>query len=137
MLVIDTNIFLEVMLGQREQESCATFLRELRDGGRKGAVTDFTIYSIMVTLEWAGRLPELKTFLSSLSAYRGLTLHPTSLEEKLNAVELVIEGKFDLDDALQYVSARTLKSEGIVSLDRHFDGHPIPRIEPASLSTVK
>jgi len=134
MLLVDTNIFLEVMLGQPNRDSCAAFLGLLRDGRRKGVVTDFTIYFIMVILEWAGKLPELGTFLSALSAYKGLTLYSISLEEKLAAVKLAIEGEFDVDDALQYVCARTLRAEGIVSLDRHFDGHEVPRIEPASLS---
>jgi len=137
MLLVDTNVFLEVMLGRPKRESCAAFLGVLRGGGREGVVTDFTIYSIMVILEWAEKLPELRIFLSALSAYKGLAIYPISLEEKLAAVKLAIEGEFDIDDALQYVCARTLKAEGVVSLDRHFDGHEVPRIEPASLSATE
>lgn len=135
MFLVDTNIFLEIMLAQRKRDECAQFLNLVRDGKQKAAVTDFTIYSIMIILDGAGRLRELRTFLSSLSAYRGLTIYATLLEDKLDAVRFAIEGKLDVDDALQYASASRLKVEGIVSLDKHFDGRDIPRIEPASLIT--
>jgi predicted nucleic acid-binding protein len=39
------------------------------------------------------------------------------------------EKELDIEDAIQYSSALTLKVEGIVSLDKHFDKLDIPRIE--------
>ena len=67
-----------------------------------------------------------------LAAYRGLTLYATSLEDKIDAVELAIRGKLDVDDGLQFVSARRLSVEGIVSLDKHFEKREIPRIDPSA-----
>ena len=131
MLLIDTNIFLEVMLGQSRQHDCAGLLTQVRTGGGKNAaVTNFSIYSIMIVLAKEKKLLELKTFLHSLSAYAGLTIHVPSTNDLLKAAELVAEGKFDIDDAIQYASANSLAAEGIVSLDKHFDNQEIPRIEP-------
>lgn len=132
MFLIDTNIFLEVMLGRPKGQACIQFLNLVKAGSYRAAVTDFSIYSIMIILNASGKLRELKVFLSSLSAYRGLTLYAMSLEDKLAAVEYATERKFDVDDALQYTSAKRLGVEAILSLDRHFDGRDIPRIDPTS-----
>ena len=132
MLLIDTNIFLEVMLGQTRQHDCAEFLTQVRTGGKTAAITNFSVYSIMIVLAKEKKLLELKTFLQSLNAYAGLTIHAPSTNDLLKAAELVTDGKFDIDDGIQYASANSLAAEGIVSLDKHFDNHEIPRIEPAS-----
>ncbi|RLE84578.1 MAG: VapC toxin family PIN domain ribonuclease, partial [Thermoprotei archaeon] len=65
MYLIDTNIFLEVMLSRKRSEECKRLLTMLREGKIKGITTDFTIYSIMILLEKFNRLSELKRFLLS------------------------------------------------------------------------
>jgi len=130
MLLIDTNVFLEVMLAQSKRKACIEFLNAVRAGKQKAAVTDFTIYSIMIILDGRGKLSELGRFLRSLSAYKGLTLYAASLEDKVDAVELAANGEFHVDDAVQYASARRLRAKAIVSLDRDFDNREIPRADP-------
>jgi len=134
MFLIDTNIFLEVMLGRPKRKACIEFLNAVKTGREKAAVTDFTIYSIMIILDGRGKLQELDRFLRSFAAYKGLTLYATSLEDKLEAVELAISGEFDVDDAVQYASAKSLGAKAIISLDRHFDDHAIPRMDPGSFT---
>ncbi len=51
MYLIDTNIFLEVMLSRGRKEYCKELLRRLRDGREEGIVTDFTIHSIIVIMD--------------------------------------------------------------------------------------
>ena len=104
--------------------------------GERAAVTDFTIYSIMIILDQSGKLEELKTFILSLSAYKGLTLHAPSTSEKFDAIGLITAGKLDVDDAIQYASARNLAANGIVSLDTHFDNQDIPRIDPGTFASA-
>lgn len=58
-----------------------------------------------------------------------MTICATSLEDKLEAVQLAINGEFDVDDAVQYASARSLGAKVIISLDRHFDDHVIQRMD--------
>lgn len=135
MFLIDTNIFLEVMLARAKRKACIEFLNAVKTGREKAAVTDFTIYSIMIILHGRGKLRELDRFLRSLSAYKGLTLYATSLEDKLEAVELAINGEIDVDDAVQYASARSLGVKAIISLDRHFDDRFIPRMDPGSFTS--
>ncbi len=132
MFLIDTNIFLEVMLGRAKRKACIEFLNAVKTGGQRAAVTDFTIYSIiMMILDARGKLRELDRFLRSLTAYKSLMLYATSLQDKLEAVELANGGEFDVDDAVQYASARSLGAKAIISLDKHFDDHVIPRMDPS------
>jgi predicted nucleic acid-binding protein len=135
MLLIDTNIFVEVMLAQAKRKACMDFLNAVRSGKEKAAVTDFTIYSIMIILDGRGKLRELDRFLRSLSAYRGLTVYASSLEDKVAAVELAVNGEFDVDDAVQFASARSLRAKAVVSLDRDFDDHVIPRMDPGDITS--
>jgi len=135
MFLIDTNIFLEVMLARSKRKACIAFLNAVKTGREKAAVTDFTIYSIMIILHVRGKLRELDRFLRSLTAYRGLTLYAASLEDKVQAVELAMSGEFNVDDAVQYASARSLRAKAIISLDRDFDDHDIPRMDPREFSS--
>ncbi len=95
-----------------------------------GVVRDFTVYSIIILLERFDRKKEIKMFLSSLRAYRGLWIYRTSLSDMLRAADMVIEGKLDVDDAIQYSAAISTGSRGIVSLDKNLDSLDIPRLEP-------
>ncbi|MBO3754127.1 MAG: hypothetical protein FGF53_04525 [Candidatus Brockarchaeota archaeon] len=72
MYLVDTNIFLEVMLSQARSKECEVFLKSVKEGVSKAFITDFSIYSIMIIMSGLSKLDELKVFLSSLSAYRGL-----------------------------------------------------------------
>lgn len=131
--VVDTNIFLEVMLSRNRKDECKRFLGMLRDGRVSGIVTDFSVYSLMVLLGKLNRYKELKIFLTSLTGYRGLRVHQTSLAESIKAVELAENEKLDIDDAIQYAVALSTGAEAIVSFDKDFDGLKLPRVEPAHI----
>jgi predicted nucleic acid-binding protein len=129
-LLIDTNIFLEVLLSRARVEESKELLASLRDGKKNGAITDFTVHSIIVIMERFGKLSELKTFLSSLPAYKGLFVYSTTLSDEIRSTEIALKRKLDMDDAIQYSSALSLGATGIVSFDKHFDGLEVPRLEP-------
>jgi predicted nucleic acid-binding protein len=133
MYLVDTNIFLEVMLSRRRKDECKRFLKMLRDGEILGTVTDFSVHSIMVLLDRLNRPEKLKTFLLSLTGYRGLAVHYTSIAEEVRAVELAQEKKLDIDDALQYAVALSIGADAIVSFDEDFNNLEIPRLEPVEI----
>lgn len=130
MYLVDTNIFLEVLLSGARKERCKALLMELRDGVKRAIVTDLTIHSIVVIMDRLERLRELRTFLESLPSYKGLHIHHTTLRDEIRAVEIAGEKGLDMDDAIQFSSALTVKAEAIISYDKHFDGLEMPRIEP-------
>jgi len=133
MYLVDTNIFLEVMLSRKRSGECKRFLAMLRDGRASGVVSDFSIHSIMVLLDSLKRREKLKTFLASLAGYRGLRVHFTTIAEELRALELAEKEGLDIDDAIQYAVALSEGAGAIVSFDKHFDRLKIPRVEPAEV----
>jgi predicted nucleic acid-binding protein len=109
----------------------------LRDGRVKGVVTDFTVYSIMILLGKLGKLDELRNFLLSLTAYKGLYVYNTSISEKIKAINIASETGLDIDDAIQYAIALSVNAEAIISFDKHFDNLKIPRKEPKDIVHLK
>jgi predicted nucleic acid-binding protein len=134
MYLVDTNIFLEVLLAQPRKEECEKLLSQFRDGKKTGLVTDFTVYSIIVTMSTQSRLAELRTFLGSLTAYKGLHVYNTSITDEIKAVENAIENKLDMDDAIQYTAALAVNAEAIITFDKHFNNLRIPRKEPHQIT---
>ena len=100
---------------------------------KKGVITDSSVHSILVIMEGFGKRRELKVFLRSLLSYEGLTVYTTTLLDEVNAIDLSYETNLDLDDAIQYYVASTVKARGIDSFDKHFDGLEIPRVEPVQI----
>ncbi|MEM3712837.1 MAG: PIN domain-containing protein [Thermoproteota archaeon] len=133
MYLVDTNIFLEIMLSQTRSKDCKTLLNMIKNGDIKAIVTDFSIYSIMLIMSNSLKIKELKVFLSSLSAYKGLTIYHSKLADMLMAVEIMEKEGLDVDDAIQYSAAIVLGANAIISFDKHFDSLKIPRLEPAQL----
>lgn len=125
------------MLSRSRKDACKRFLNALRDGKETGIVTDFSVYSIMVIMSSLGKLTQLRTFLMSLSAYKGLTIYTTTLSDKIRAIGICLEKTLDVDDSIQYSAALSNDAKGIVSFDRHFDGLKIPRIEPQAIHALK
>jgi Predicted nucleic acid-binding protein, contains PIN domain len=133
MYLIDTNIFLEVMLAQARSEECEILLNKIKNEEIKAAITDFSIYSIMIILSNYNLINGLKTFLLSLSSYKGIKIYRSKISDLLKALEFVEKKKLDIDDAIQYSAAKSLNVKGIISFDKHFDNLEIPRIEPNQL----
>ena len=130
MYLVDTNIFLEILLCQAKEKECYEFLEQLKKGKKLAITTDFTVHSIIVTMYNYDKLEGLKIFLSSLGGYKGLRVYPTDLSNEIKATELAIENKLDMDDAIQYAVALVSNVEAIISFDKHFNNLKIPRKEP-------
>jgi len=130
MYLVDTNIFLEILLARPRKEECKKLLSQLRDGKKTGIVTDFTVHSIIVAMDSLNKLTELRTFLISLTAYKGLHIHNTSIIDEIKATQIAIQNKLDMDDAIQYTTALTTNAEAIISFDKHFNNLKTPRKEP-------
>ncbi|MFY3740031.1 MAG: putative nucleic acid-binding protein [Candidatus Nitrosomirales archaeon] len=131
--LIDTNIFLEVMLSRTRKEECKNLLKQVSAGKIKGILTDFSLYSIMLIMASRRKYSEIKRFLQSLTAYKGLIVYSCTLDDKMNCIDLILDERMDVDDSIQYASALSLNARAIVSFDAHFDGLKIPREEPGKI----
>lgn len=129
MYLIDTNIFLEVLLERERVEECRTFLKKLEEGKIRCFVTSFAIHNIeLVTINYK-RIRELEKFLTALLFYQNLTIHSTSIIEEIETLRVMREFNLDFDDALQYLIAEEFNLK-IVSFDKDFDNKPIQRLDP-------
>ncbi|VVB94131.1 PIN domain protein [uncultured archaeon] len=117
--LIDTNIFLELLLNRAFKNDCARLLKEVEIGNLEVYVSSFSIHSIEVILSNFNKEKELKIFLGSIIDFEGLFVYTTNLEEELEAIEETENG-LDFDDALQSFVTKRLKAS-IISYDKHFD----------------
>lgn len=129
MMLIDTNIFLEALLGRARASQCRALLDRLAAGGLDGVVTHFSIHSIEAILERSGG--DVTAFLRTVDQTAGLYVYDTSIADEIGASLLTKTTKVDFDDALQYYVAKKMGADAIVSFDRHFDGLDVPRVEPS------
>lgn len=119
MYLIDTNIFLEVLLGRKNKDECISLFRMIERGEVKAFTTSFVIHSIEVIMDNFKKINELKIFLEVVTEFKGLEIYSTDIEDEISAIDMMKEG-LDFDDALQSYIAKKLGAK-IVSFDKHFD----------------
>lgn len=130
-MVIDMNIWLEVLLDQERADECEDFLRLVANGEVTGYITDFTVHGIVVVLERRGRKQQIKDFLLSLIGFSGLTLIHATLADQVEIAEFAERMGLTYDDAYQAFFAQRL-GVPIVSFDMDFDGI-VERLEPSQI----
>jgi predicted nucleic acid-binding protein len=135
MLLIDANIFLELMLDQARADECERLLTAVEEGTREAIITDLILDSVLIVMENKGKGPsELATFISSIATYKGLRLYWLSLVDRLHATVHMSRMGLDFEDSTTFEAGRRLSVEGIVSFDADFDGlSEIRRLEPRDL----
>jgi len=133
MFLIDTNVWLELLLEQDKAEDVRQFLQAIE--GRLLAITDFSVYSIGIILTRLKKDVLFEDFLSDTvedSGVKRIYLDSTDLK-KLLAVRK--QFNLDFDDAYQYVSAEKYGLT-LISFDSDFDrterGRKLPSQIPGS-----
>ncbi|MEX2681364.1 MAG: type II toxin-antitoxin system VapC family toxin [Candidatus Sigynarchaeota archaeon] len=114
MFLLDTNVFLEILLGQTKAASCKKFII---DNEGDLIISDYTIHSIGIILFKSARQADFKTFLDDVRpAFTIATVPATHLEEVIDASKIY---GLDFDDAYQVVVAKA-SGASIVTMDQHF-----------------
>ncbi|MDG6917747.1 MAG: type II toxin-antitoxin system VapC family toxin [Nitrososphaerota archaeon] len=125
-MLLDTNVFLEFMLGGEEADGCLELLGRLSRGELEGAVTRSSLHSIEALSD-----PGVsREFLSDVDRSLGLAVYDTDTQEEREVAETAKRTGLDFD-AMQYYVAKKLGAEALVSFDRHFDRLDLKRVEPA------
>ena len=114
MFLVDTNIFLEILLTQEKQEACRKFL-EVNVGSLY--ISDFSLHSIGVILFRNNKEEVFKKFLKDIIPNLEITtLLKMSYE---NLAEVKKKLGLDFDDAYQYQVSRE-RNLKIVTMDKDF-----------------
>lgn len=130
MILLDTNIFLELLLDQKRANQCERLLEHVAAGKIEAVVTRFSVHAVEAIL---GKSEHVARFLRNVDASVGLLVYDTSNSDEMAATILQENTKLDFDDALQYYVAKKLGLNAIVSFDGDFDGLDVDRIEPEAL----
>ena len=131
MHLIDTNIFLEILLEQEKADDCEKLLQKINLSSEKFYVSSFSMHSIEVIMWRNDKKEELKNFLSDILVSRIIRVDTSTIDE----IDSIInpEKKLDFDDSLQYALCKKMNLK-IISYDKHFDKTGITRVEPKDIN---
>ncbi len=114
MFLIDTNIFLEILLAQDKNELCKSFLT---DNIRDLNMTDFSLHSIGVILFKYHKQDVYRKFIADVIPNVKLISLPVMLYDKI--IDMSQSFNLDFDDAYQCVAAKYYKLK-IITMDKDF-----------------
>jgi predicted nucleic acid-binding protein len=112
--LVDTNLFLEILLRQSKRETCKDFLQQ---NAGKFYISDFSFHSIGVILLKHGKSVIFKKFIEDLLP--SIEIISLSISNYHILTSIHEERQLDFDDAYQFAVARTNHLQ-IVTLDRDF-----------------
>lgn len=126
MYLIDSNIFLEILLKQERANKTKQFLQS--KSTQELNTTDFSLHSICIAMS-KEKLQE--TLLSFLDGAIKNKVNVISIKTNYlsNVIENTKKFSLDFDDAYQYTVAKSYNLQ-LVSFDKDFDRTDIKRIEP-------
>ncbi len=128
MYLLDTNIFLEILLEQEKSGECEILLKNIKNSKVLFYVSSFTLHSIEVAMIHEGKIELLSDFLRFILASKIIRLD-TNTNEELQILNFAKEFELDFDDAFQFYLCRRNNLK-IISYDKHFDKLRIERVEP-------
>lgn len=130
MYLLDTNIWLERLLGQAKSDEVGRFLDRVPSD--QLFLTDFAFHSICVILIRLKKQRALQDFVRDLlidGSVSLVMLNPEKTDELLRTMK---KFKLDFDDAYQYLAAKDNKLV-LVSFDNGFLRTPLGRKTPAEI----
>ena len=127
MFLLDTNIWLERLLGQRQAEVVAELLDKLSPSDM--CITDFTLHSIGVICNRLKQRDTFVRFVDDVLIDSDVLLVSIPANKMKRVVEIMDRFGMDFDDAYQYVAAE-LEKATIVSFDKDFDKTEQGRLTP-------
>jgi len=116
-LLIDTNIFLEVILGQEKAKEAQELLRNEEP---EFFITDYSLHSIGLLLFRRKLHNVFREFLRDIISEIGFKVAALSVEDMEAVINSAQKFNLDLDDAYQYTVSKQY-SLTIVSFDADFD----------------
>ncbi len=124
--LVDTNIWLEILLSQEKAKEAEEFLKSIP--ADLISITDFSLYSIGIILDKLEKSLLFKKFLTDIenTSIEILRLEFVDLKKVLNTMK---KFNLDFDDAYQYTVAEKYNLK-IISFDKDFDGTEKGRLTP-------
>lgn len=128
--LIDTNIFLEILLDQPRAADCTRLLNHLYEEGIPIVASIFSIHSVLIHLVNRKKFEKIEDFVSKIKKSEHILLYHDEIEEHVDIATVCSKTGLDFDDGMQYYIAQRLNCEAIISYDPDFDRMDIPRKTP-------
>jgi predicted nucleic acid-binding protein len=129
--LVDTNIWLELLLNQEKAGEVSIFLD--RTPTEMMAISDFSLHSIGVILCRYSMFEVFKLFTKDLFITGSITQFVLNPSELIEIPETIINFKIDFDDAYQYLVSKYYNLQ-IVSFDSDFKRAGINCLLPSEIS---
>ncbi len=130
-LLVDTNIFLEVLLAQARSDEAKELLA--KTDSHDLFITDFSLHSIGLLLLRRGQAAAFRDFLSDMIIGAGTTVALLRPDEMSAVADHTANFNLDFDDAYQYATAEKYDLT-IISFDRDFDRTTRGRSVPSAIT---
>ncbi len=130
MFLVDTNVWLEVLLGQDRAAEAKQFLQKTPTSALW--ITEFTIYSVGIILMRTRHYSLWKDFLSDTVLGSEVIRVRLEMEDLQRVLDISQKYGLDFDDAYQYITAEK-HNLTLISLDSDFDRTPRGRRTPAQI----
>lgn len=130
-LLLDTNIFLEVLLEQSRANDAKALLA--KTDAHDFFISDFSLHSIGVILLKRNKADALRRFLSDMVTAADTTVALLKADEMETVADHAATFNLDFDDAYQYALADKYDLT-IVSFDTDFDRTTRGRSQPSTIA---
>ncbi|NIM16967.1 MAG: PIN domain-containing protein [Candidatus Aminicenantes bacterium] len=130
MYLVDTNIWLELLLEQDRWQEVKSFFEKVNTDHIH--ITEFAVYSIGIILSRYEKTDVFKDFITDLIHDSQVDIIRLQGEDHFKIIEAMEEYSLDFDDAYQYAAARKMNLE-LVSFDSDFDQTPEKKILPGQV----
>lgn len=128
--LIDTNIFLEVLLGQPKAAICEKFLNKFYDESQPMIVSLFSVHSIFINLINRKKFEKAESFIAKLTKSGNILLYRDDAEDHFEIIDVCNKTGLDFDDGMQYYIAKRAGCKAIISYDSDFDNLEVKRKIP-------
>ena len=129
-LLIDTNVFLEIILDQEKAAEAKALLAKVAD--HEFFISDYSLHSIGLLLFRRKQHNVFQRFLRDMAVNAAVTLLSLSVDDMEAVVDAATKYDLDFDDAYQYVAAEKYHLT-LVSFDSDFDRTGRGRKAPAEI----
>ena len=129
MYLVDTNVWLEVLLAQQQAAEARAFFENVEAG--QLAITEFSLYSLGIILTRLKKDDAFMDFLSDVEETQVARIR-LDLADLKQALAFRQTFRMDFDDAYQYAAAEKYDC-AIVSFDKDFDRTTRGRKTPAEI----
>lgn len=130
-LLVDTNIFLEVLLEQARSDEAKALLA--RTDTNDLFISDFSLHSIGLILLRRGKADAFRDFLADMVTGAGTSVAALHPDEMGAVADFAATFNLDFDDAYQYAAAEKYDLT-IVSFDKDFDRTTRGRSVPSAIA---